>query len=131
MKRLFVFSLLFLPLFAQMRGDLNEDMTINVLDVVQFVNIALGSEATEYELWAADVNSDENVDVLDVVQIVNFALGTGCFDGFYSCEDGCCYDSLSVQPGEWVDLHFPYFALNLRLFEPYLYICWASLDNRK
>ncbi|MBL7052548.1 MAG: hypothetical protein ISS00_02245, partial [Candidatus Marinimicrobia bacterium] len=48
MKKTIISFLMFtLPLFAQMKGDMNEDMIINILDVVQVVNIALGMEATE------------------------------------------------------------------------------------
>ena len=53
-------------------GDLNGDSIINVVDVVQLVNIALGLYP---EITAADVNEDGVVNVLDVIQLVNLILG--------------------------------------------------------
>mgnify|MGYP003311520641 FL=1 len=52
-------------------GDINDDSVVNVLDVIQIVNIALGSQ--ELDL-AADLNEDGVVNVLDVVQVVNIIL---------------------------------------------------------
>jgi cyclomaltodextrinase len=58
------------------KGDVNGDLSINVIDVIRVVNIILElpPEATEYELWAADFNEDGVVNVLDVVEIVNEIL---------------------------------------------------------
>ena len=58
-------------------GDVNNDSLINILDVIQTVNIILGTNAnpTDYELWAADMNQDGNIDILDIVLIVNTILG--------------------------------------------------------
>ena len=58
-------------------GDINDDSLINILDVIQTVNIILGTNAnpTDYELWAADMNQDGNIDILDIVLIVNTILG--------------------------------------------------------
>ena len=53
-------------------GDVNEDGTINVLDIILIVNIILG--LNDYTS-AADVNSDTIINVLDVVSIVNIILG--------------------------------------------------------
>lgn len=60
----------------QTKGDVNGDLSINILDVIRAVNIILElpPEATEYELWAADFNGDDAVNVLDVVEIVNEIL---------------------------------------------------------
>ena len=54
-----------------MLGDVNGDGLISVLDVVQVVNMVLGSE---YDA-NADVNGDGSTDVLDVIIIVNMILG--------------------------------------------------------
>ena len=58
-------------------GDVNNDSLINILDVIQTVNIILGTNAnpTDYEFWAADMNQDGNIDILDIVLIVNTILG--------------------------------------------------------
>ena len=52
-------------------GDLNGDAVINVVDIVQLVNIALGLSP---EITAADVNEDGIINVLDVIQLVNIVL---------------------------------------------------------
>tara|TARA_Y100001970_G_scaffold50742_1_gene64211 strand:+ start:17866 stop:21162 length:3297 start_codon:yes stop_codon:yes gene_type:complete len=52
-------------------GDINGDGLISILDVVQVVNMVLGSE---YDV-AADVNGDGATDVLDVIIVVNMILG--------------------------------------------------------
>ncbi|MBC8478823.1 MAG: hypothetical protein H8D46_00045 [FCB group bacterium] len=56
-------------------GDLNEDQTIDVLDIVRLVTIIMGDEPTEYEVWAGDVNNDGALDVLDIVLIVSIIMG--------------------------------------------------------
>ena len=53
-------------------GDINSDGIINILDIVQLVNIVLGSvDSTP----AADMNGDGITNILDVVQLVNAVLG--------------------------------------------------------
>lgn len=56
-------------------GDVNDDGSINVLDVVVMVNVILQLEnATEYVMWAADLNFDSLINVMDVVLLVNQIL---------------------------------------------------------
>ena len=51
---------------------MNGDETIDILDVVQAVNIVLGSmDPTP----AADLNEDGIVNVLDVIQLINVIIG--------------------------------------------------------
>jgi len=58
------------------KGDVNGDGTVNVLDVVRTVAIALGTVTpSPGEFAAADANSDGVVNVLDVIIIQNLALG--------------------------------------------------------
>tara|TARA_Y100001970_G_scaffold285017_1_gene403645 strand:- start:74 stop:1198 length:1125 start_codon:yes stop_codon:yes gene_type:complete len=52
-------------------GDLNQDSTINVLDIVILVNLILSSEYVAN----ADLNEDSTINVLDVVLLVNIVLG--------------------------------------------------------
>ena len=54
-----------------MLGDVNGDSIVNVLDIIQIVNIAIGSQEFDE---SADVNDDGVVNVLDVVQVVNIIL---------------------------------------------------------
>ncbi|MBC8311867.1 MAG: fibronectin type III domain-containing protein [Candidatus Marinimicrobia bacterium] len=64
------------PFCNTILGDLSNDGSVNILDVIQLVNIIMGSEPTEYQQSVADMNSDGNYNVLDVVLIVNLILGT-------------------------------------------------------
>ena len=58
-------------------GDINADASINILDVVQLVNIVLGSIIPSgYQMIVSDLNSDGDINILDVVQLVNIVLGT-------------------------------------------------------
>ena len=57
-------------------GDVNNDGTVNVLDIVNIVNHILGaSELVDCNAEAADYNMDGTVNVLDIVNIVNAILG--------------------------------------------------------
>ena len=57
---------------AYMLGDVNGDDAIDILDVVQTVNMVLGSATPSP---AADMNEDGIVNVLDVIQLINVILG--------------------------------------------------------
>ena len=52
-------------------GDVNGDQIINVLDVVQTINMILGTQEVNY---LADLNNDSIVNILDVVQLINLVL---------------------------------------------------------
>lgn len=56
---------------SSLLGDINIDGEVNVLDVIQTVNIILGT-SNYNEL--ADINDDNMIDILDVVQLVNIIL---------------------------------------------------------
>ena len=56
---------------AYISGDINEDGTVNILDVILTINIILGiAEINQL----ADLNNDGAIDVLDIVQIINIIL---------------------------------------------------------
>jgi hypothetical protein len=64
------------PILTVAKGDVNGDNNIDILDVVQVVNFALGKNTpTALQRTTADYNVDGSIDILDVVQIVNKALG--------------------------------------------------------
>ena len=54
----------------QVQGDLNNDGTVNILDIVVVVNLILSGN---YDVFA-DLNSDGMNDILDLVAIVNIIL---------------------------------------------------------
>ena len=51
-------------------GDLNDDGTLNVQDIIIMINIILGDEYNE----AADLSGDSIINILDVIQLVNLIL---------------------------------------------------------
>ena len=56
-------------------GDINEDGSIDVLDIVAVVNEILVGGLSGCALEAADFNTDGSVDVLDIVAMVSLILG--------------------------------------------------------
>jgi len=69
--------------YASIKGDVNADCAINVIDVVLVVNIILELiEPAQDQIWRADCNGlpgnctgDGIVNILDVIKIVNLILG--------------------------------------------------------
>ena len=62
------------------RGDVNNDELINVIDVQYLINHILGKPGgpwitSEYINYIADVNNDELINVIDVQYIINHILG--------------------------------------------------------
>ncbi|NOZ09029.1 MAG: hypothetical protein GXO91_09200 [FCB group bacterium] len=56
-------------------GDLDQNDTVNILDVILMINIILGqTEPSQYQAWAGDLNADGNIDVMDIVLVVNMIL---------------------------------------------------------
>ena len=51
-------------------GDLNDDSTLNVQDIILMVNLILSSQQNPL----ADLNSDNIINVLDIIQLVNIIL---------------------------------------------------------
>ena len=58
-----------------LEGDLNNDGTVNVIDVQLCVNVFLGLETNPDIIARADVNDDGSVNVIDVQRVVNVFLG--------------------------------------------------------
>ena len=57
-------------------GDVNNDLSINVLDIVILVNyILVSGTPEECEFISGDINGDSMLNVLDIVQLVNIILG--------------------------------------------------------
>jgi hypothetical protein len=55
---------------TSINGDVNQDGSVNILDVVMTVNIVLSDEYDDL----ADLNNDGAVDILDIVQLVDLIL---------------------------------------------------------
>ena len=56
-------------------GDINSDLSIDVMDIVQLVNIIIGGVIpTDEEICASDVNYDTEINLLDVIVLLNAIL---------------------------------------------------------
>jgi len=69
--------LLFSLIYSQdILGDVNQDGTIDILDILRTVNIVLNvpPEPTDYENWAADVNADSIINIQDILLMVEIIL---------------------------------------------------------
>jgi len=56
-------------------GDMDQNNSLDVLDIVNVVGIVLGNiTPTDYQLWAADINQDGSINVLDIVELVSIIL---------------------------------------------------------
>jgi hypothetical protein len=62
--------------FTSTKGDVNGDLTVNVLDVVATVSYILGQNPQPFIFEAADVNNDSLINILDIVGIINIILNT-------------------------------------------------------
>ena len=61
--------------FGWSLGDINNDGTLNILDIVRVINIILEDEAPdECESWAADINEDGLINIQDIVLIINIII---------------------------------------------------------
>lgn len=58
-------------------GDINGDKMVNIVDVMQGVNFALGNATPNTDQFtAADTNNDNVINIIDVMKIMNEALGS-------------------------------------------------------
>ena len=58
-------------------GDINNDSSINILDIVNIVNIILEIYIPdECQQLASDLNVDSTINILDIILIINIILGT-------------------------------------------------------
>jgi hypothetical protein len=49
---------------------------VNIQDIIIGINIILGSDPSNYELWSADLNQDNVIDILDIVLLINLILAS-------------------------------------------------------
>ncbi len=60
--------------FGMMRGDVNNDGEVDVLDLSTLCSTLLGNNPNPYNPYAADMDQDGEVDVLDLSQLVELIL---------------------------------------------------------
>jgi len=57
-------------------GDVNDDQSINILDIVALANIILTGNPDETQFYLGDLNSDGSINILDIIELVNLILGS-------------------------------------------------------
>ena len=63
--------------FIYIPGDLNEDETIDILDLVTIVNYILGDIVlSDIQTYAADLNEDSLINIQDIIIIINLILSS-------------------------------------------------------
>ena len=60
---------------ASLRGDVDGDGNVNIVDVTALINYLLGGSASYINLTAADCNTDGSVNITDVTALINYLLG--------------------------------------------------------
>lgn len=73
-----------------LRGDLNNDSSIDINDIVILINTVLGRSiedgyaqiTTGYVEYSADLNNDTKIDINDIVILINTVLGRKEEDGY-------------------------------------------------
>jgi len=56
-------------------GDVNNDGTVDVSDVMSLANYILGKTVDNFDVSVADINNDGTIDVSDVMSLANTILG--------------------------------------------------------
>ena len=69
-------SYVFVPSSAQCnQGDLNSDVTINIVDVIALVNIVLSDDTpNDFQACAGDLSGDGIINIIDIIALVNIIL---------------------------------------------------------
>ena len=62
--------------FVGLKGDVNNDQFVNVIDVVQILQEILYNyyNFSESQFWGADIDYSNQLDVLDLTKLVEFIL---------------------------------------------------------
>ena len=62
------------PQPQSLRGDVNMDQAVSILDVTALIDYLLTEDPTGIDLVAADCNLDEGVSILDVTALIDYLL---------------------------------------------------------
>ena len=60
--------------FEYNKGDINQDLIIDILDIIIIVNIVLGQSTSGVQFLLSDINSDNIINIQDIIMIVNSIL---------------------------------------------------------
>ena len=61
--------------FVGLKGDLNIDLSFDILDVMMLVDYVINTEEPSPAIfWTSDINYSGDLDILDVIKLVYFIL---------------------------------------------------------
>ena len=72
MKKVLIIFIMISSVYTQCLGDMNDDYTVDVQDVVIMINIIVYDDEIDYDV--ADINDDGNINILDIIGVVNIIL---------------------------------------------------------
>ena len=72
MKKVLIIFIMISAVYTQCLGDVNDDYTVDVQDVVIMINIIVYNDEINYDV--ADINDDGNINILDIIGVVNIIL---------------------------------------------------------
>ena len=130
-----------------MAGDLNDDMTIDILDIVTTVNIVLtgginSTDFTDCEKTDADMTGDGTINILDVIQIINAVLGNNLslsFDSSVKSEyveieatkkNGNLYLTVDSEYAAGLQINFNDFVSDVNLVDNKGYLTLDKIDGK-
>ena len=72
MKKVLIIFIMISAVYTQCLGDMNDDYSVDIQDVVIMINIIIYDDEIDYD--DADINDDGNINILDIIGIVNIIL---------------------------------------------------------
>lgn len=98
MKKILIIILMSTFVYSECLGDVNEDYTIDVQDIVIIVNTIINNEEIDYNI--ADINVDGGINILDIIVIIDIVLS----------ESDACIPKINIiynihesLPEDWID----------------------------
>ena len=73
-NKAFLFTTDFDPVKLTLKGDINMDGEVDVIDVTTLVDYILKNNPSPCDIEACDVNEDGEIDVIDVTSLVDIIL---------------------------------------------------------
>ena len=98
MKKILIIILMSTFVYSECLGDVNDDYTIDVQDIVIIVNTIINNEEIDYNI--ADINGDGGINILDIIGIIDIVLS----------ESDTCIPKININyniheslPEGWID----------------------------